>query len=65
MVLRLVVADKDDFVAAGSRQLTYLHTNKKMVSMPYWLVPEDILENRDEFARWVSRAIATSRAKKK
>ena len=59
------VVDKDDFMAAGSRQFTYLHTNKKMVSMPYWFVPEDILENRDEFARWVSRAIATSKAKKK
>lgn len=60
-----VAMDKADFVAAGSRQFTYSHKNKKMVSMPYWLVPEDVLERRDQFAAWISRAIAASKVKKK
>ncbi|HTL69804.1 MAG TPA: TfoX/Sxy family protein [Candidatus Eisenbacteria bacterium] len=36
---------------AGSRQYTY-RSGGKDVTMPYWEVPADILEDREEIAKW-------------
>lgn len=39
------------YEAAGSRQYTY-ESGGKRVPMPYWEVPADVLEDREELARW-------------
>ena len=40
-------------------------SEKKKKGMPYWEVPVDILENKDELAKWTKKSIdAAVRAKK-
>lgn len=46
----------------GSRPFTYERTSKVVALKSYWLVPEEILENRDQFRTWFSLA-TTSTAK--
>lgn len=46
------------FEAEGSRPFTYTtRTRRKPVAMPYWLVPEAVLESRDRFEEWVRHAM--------
>lgn len=46
------------FEAEGSRPFTYTtRTRRKPVAMPYWLVPEAVLESRDRFEEWVRHAV--------
>lgn len=52
------------FEAAGSRQWAY-DGKGKPVRMPYWSIPEEAYDDRDEMARWVRLAYeAALRAKK-
>ncbi len=48
-------SNRKDFEAAGSRQYTY-ESGGKRVAMPYWEVPADVLEDREELVRWVVRS---------
>ena len=49
------------FEAQGSRQFTYTSPSRPTpVGMPYWLVPEGVLEDRDAFDDWVARAIRSA-----
>ena len=49
------------FEAQGSRQFTYTSRNRpKPVGMPYWLVPEGVLEDRDAFDAWVAHALRSA-----
>ena len=34
------------------RGMKPFHSEKKKKGMPYWEVPQDILEDRTEFAKW-------------
>lgn len=52
----------------GSSPFTYEMPNGKKMSMSYWLLPEEIMENREELQDWVYEALAASKrgkAKKK
>ena len=54
-----------EYKAAGAEQFTYTgHTSKKPTSMPYWRVPETILEDRETVSDWVARSAALSKPKK-
>ena len=49
------------FEAQGSRQFTYTSRSRpKPVGMPYWLVAEGVLEDRDVFDDWVARALRSA-----
>lgn len=39
------------------------HKNKKPTAMPYWSVPEEVLENRERIADWIEDAAALSEKK--
>lgn len=38
-------------------------SGKKKVTMPYWLVPEEIMEDRDKIERWVRQSALISKKK--
>ena len=49
------------FEAQGSRQFTYTtRARPTPVGMPYWLVPEGVLEDSDVFDDWVALAIRSA-----
>ena len=55
---------KKYFEAHGSRPFTYTKKNGRTYAMSYWLVPGEILENREKLAEWTDSAVsASSRAK--
>lgn len=51
-------ANKDLYQKFGSRPFTYIRKGKE-VSLSYWLVPEEILEDREQLYEWADRAIST------
>ena len=53
------------YESMGSKPFSYEGKNKKIVTMSYWEVPVDILENSTKLAQWVQQAVkAASLAKK-
>jgi len=53
------------FEAYGSKPLTFETKDKKQITMSYWEVPADILENRNELASWVQKACEAARRTRK
>ncbi|MDA8597007.1 TfoX/Sxy family protein [Candidatus Pacebacteria bacterium] len=56
------------YESIGSEQFIYTgHTSKKPTPMPYWIIPEAIMENREQIEKLVydSAAITTRKTKKK
>lgn len=52
------------YVEMGSEQFIYEgHKNKKPTHMPYWTVPEEIMEDRVKLAEWAREAASLSRDK--
>lgn len=56
---------ESEYKKYGSKPFTYKMPNKKLMTMSYWLLPEEIMENREEIFLWVKKAVAVSRADKK
>jgi DNA transformation protein len=54
-----------DYKTRGSRPFTYTMPGGKTYKMSYWLLPEEIMENRDELPEWVDAAVAASKRAKK
>ena len=52
--LKVGSPNRDDFEKAGSRPFQP-YPNRK-TTMPYWALPEEVLEDRDELARWAEKA---------
>lgn len=52
------------FLSQGSKKFSYLKKDKsgkrKLQEMNFFLVPEDVLENREKFQNWVDVASASS-----
>ena len=58
--------NRADFEKYGSRPFTYEGKNGKHVTMSYWLLPEEVLENTNELHTWLEQAVmASKRGKKK
>lgn len=58
-------ANQSDYESFGSKPFSYTNKNDKLVSMSYWEVPINILENQDRLEEWVNNAVqAAKRAKK-
>ena len=54
-----------DYRKLGSRPFTYTMPNRKSMTMSYWLLPTDIMENRSELPLWVNAAVMASKRAKK
>ncbi len=53
------------YEARGSKPFCYERENGKTVSMSYWEVPIDVLEDRDILTEWVYQAVIAARLTKK
>ena len=47
------------------RGMKPFHSEKKKKGMPYWEVPQDILENRTELAKWAQQSFEIALKSKK
>jgi len=55
---------KEKYEALGGQQFIYHgHQSKASTSMPYWQVPEVIMENREQIEDWAREAAALSKHK--
>lgn len=56
--------NRGQFIAAGSEPFVYTgHKNKKPTTMPYWIIPESILEDRNTITDWTYQSAAISKKK--
>ena len=50
------------FKTHDSRPFVYTgHKNRKPTTMPYWLLPEEILEDKEKIIEWVHASVETSK----
>ena len=53
-----------DFAAEGKGPFTYRPKGRGQVALPYWEVPEPLLDDPDELVTWARRAHAVALAAK-
>lgn len=64
--LRVDDSNKGDFEEMGSNAFTYSMKDGRIMTMAYWDLPEEILENREELEMWVEKSVqAAIKSKKK
>jgi DNA transformation protein len=49
--------NRRDYEKAGSGPFRYESKNKKSVTMSYWELPPEVMEDRDELERWVAKSL--------
>lgn len=58
--------NREQYEALGSTPFVYTgHKNKKPVTMQYYLVPEEVQEDRERIARWVHQSAQLSTKRQK
>lgn len=62
-------SNRAQYEKLGSKPFTYLAKGSKKVSMSYWEVPAEVLEDRENLEGWASKSIlinrtSTSKAKR-
>ena len=62
--LKVDDSNRKDFVKAGSSPFNPYPDKVKTTVMSYYEIPADVLEDRDELARWAERSLAIARKKK-
>jgi len=63
--LKVDDTNREDFVRAGSSPFNPYPDKAKTTVMSYYDIPVDVLENRDELAKWAQRSLAVAKSKKK
>jgi len=59
-------ASKADYRKLGSEPFEYARsTTNQTTKMPYWLLPEQIMEDNEKLWKWIQRSAAVSKAQKK
>lgn len=54
-------SNRDMFKKHGSHPFIYKgYKLRKAIEMPYWTLPEEILENKDELAKWIDSSVIIS-----
>jgi len=57
---------KEKFRKYESHPFVYAgHKNKEPIEMPYWSLPEEIMEDTDELLLWIEDSVEVSRRSKK
>jgi len=56
-------SNRADFLQAGSSPFQPFPDKK--TTMPYYDIPADVLESRDDLAEWAQRSLAVAKSKKK
>ena len=65
LYFKVDVTNQSDYESFGSKPFTYTNKNDKLVSMSYWEVPIDILENQNKLEQWVEKAVQAAQRVKK
>lgn len=60
LYLKADEATSPAFVAEGSGQFIYAGMPGRVATMPYWRIPERLLDDPGEFADWARRAFAVA-----
>jgi TfoX/Sxy family transcriptional regulator of competence genes len=47
----------EDFIQAKSRQFEFTKKDGKIARMCYYMLPEEILEDREELQKWIDKAL--------
>jgi len=64
LVFKADETSKEKFEQRGGKQFVYEgHKNKGPVAMPYWSVPDNIMEDKEELARWARESASLSKKK--
>lgn len=56
--------NRSEFEKVESRPFVYAKKDGKPITMSYWLVPEEIMENKERFYDLVEKSVAVSRKQK-
>lgn len=56
--------NRAEFEKVGSHPFTYTKSDGKSAVMPYWLVPAEFMEDKDELMALIDRSIAVSKKQK-
>jgi DNA transformation protein len=51
---------KKQYESMGSSPFTYENNKGKKISMSYWELPADVLENDEELEKWVDQSVNVS-----
>ena len=54
-----------DYQDLDSHPFVYEGKNNKKTAMSYWLLPDEIMSEREEIIKWVDKAVKVSKQKKK
>ncbi len=55
---------QSEYEKAGSHPFQYSSKDKKAVTMSYWTVPDEVMENPDEAVKWARKAIRAANVPK-
>ena len=53
-------ATRPDYEAADSEPFQYSAKDRKAVTMSYWMLPEEVLEDRERAIAWAKKAIGVA-----
>ncbi len=56
--------NKGDYEKAGSTPFTYERGGHPKTVMPYWKVPADVVEDKEELPTWIDKSVAASKRSK-
>lgn len=65
LYFRVTESNIDDYKHSGSEPIVYQRGNHKKTTMPYWLLPEEIMEDPEKIPAWVEKAVQASKESKK
>ena len=57
-------ANRRDFEKLGSRPFQYLAKGKKRVTMSYWNVPGEVMDDREQLMEWTDKALDVAKTNK-
>jgi DNA transformation protein len=56
---------EDEYIQKESKPFMYEGKNKKQVSLNYYTVPSEVMEDREEIQLWVEKAYSVGKSAKK
>lgn len=60
LYFKVGAGNRAEYEKAMSRSFVY-SANGKKITMSYWLVPEEVLEDRETLSEWVEKAVTEAR----
>lgn len=58
-------SNRMDFISRDAEQFVYEQGNHKQTKMNYYVLPEDVMEDREELGKWVDKSVEVSKRSKK